>query len=302
MGSINKGHHEGTGGVLIFNGELILLFCEGVNIEVDGHGSVSGKIYLTTHRVIFTTDPGVKSPLRSLSAPFYAMFDLKLEQPVFGANYIKGKVKQENHESGNNPPYAYKIRFNKGGAIEFGQAMSMAAKQANDIAMQSAFQPPPAYTPSPAEQYYQAPGNVYQPMYPVGFALPTQVFNQAPPAGFIYAMDAPPPYPGITTVASQQQHFGQQQFGLPQQSFGQQQGGFGGLMAGAPVPGFQPGFQTQPPQQAPGFYPATQQPVYPQQPMGQPPTNPFYSGQANGASAPSFEQPPSYSDATKKTQ
>ena len=41
MGSINKGHHEETGGVLIFNGELILLFCDAVHCDVDGLGSVS---------------------------------------------------------------------------------------------------------------------------------------------------------------------------------------------------------------------------------------------------------------------
>lgn len=45
MGSINKGHHEESGGVVIFNGELILLFCDAVHCEVDGLGSVGFFLY-----------------------------------------------------------------------------------------------------------------------------------------------------------------------------------------------------------------------------------------------------------------
>ena len=215
------------------------------------------------------------------------MFDLKLDQPVFGANCIKGKVRSEDHASGNSPPFAFKLKFNKGGAIEFGQTMSQAAKQADSLARQTQWTPPPAYTPSPAEQYYQASGNVYQPMYPVGFALPTQVFNQAPPAGFIYAMDAPPPYPGLTTVASQQ-------------SFGHQTAGF----AVPPAPAMFGHQQHSMYQQQPPVYPTQgmAQPAAAGMMPQQPPTNPFYAASNGNASAPSFDQqPPSYTDATKKS-
>lgn len=41
MGSINKSHNEADGGVLLFNGELILLFCESVHCEIGGTESVS---------------------------------------------------------------------------------------------------------------------------------------------------------------------------------------------------------------------------------------------------------------------
>lgn len=41
MGSLNKSHHDTTGGVVIFSGELILLYCDAVHCEVDGKGSVS---------------------------------------------------------------------------------------------------------------------------------------------------------------------------------------------------------------------------------------------------------------------
>ncbi|RWS21155.1 WW domain-binding protein 2-like protein [Leptotrombidium deliense] len=215
MGSLNNSHHEQTGGVCVFNGELILLYCDSVQCEVEGKATVSieqnyvkGRMYLTTHRIIFTATPlNQNYALNSFSAPFYAMFDISLEQPIFGANYIKGKVRGE----GDVPNFVFKLKFSKGGAIEFGQAMNNAAKQANVIARQSHFQPPPPYTPT-AASYYQAPDNIYQPSYPIGFVLPTNTFPEAPPPGFVYMTQAPPPYPGITPAHSQQQPM-QQQYG-----------------------------------------------------------------------------------------
>lgn len=51
---------------------------------------------------------------------------LELEQPVFGANYIKGKVRAQ--PNGNWVGEAkFKLVFKHGGAIEFGQAMLRAA-------------------------------------------------------------------------------------------------------------------------------------------------------------------------------
>lgn len=102
------------------------------------------------------------------------MFDLKLEQPVFGANYIKGKVKNEDQSR---PPLSFKLKFNSGGAIELGQAMTLASRQAATQAQQAQFvpnfDPPPPY--SAAASHYVDPNNVYNPNYNVGFVLPTQV-------------------------------------------------------------------------------------------------------------------------------
>lgn len=51
---------------------------------------------------------------------------MELEQPVFGANYIKGKVRAQ--PGGNWVGEAkFKLIFKKGGAIDFGQAMLRAA-------------------------------------------------------------------------------------------------------------------------------------------------------------------------------
>lgn len=60
---------------------------------------------------MFTATPiNQNARLKSFTAPFFAMFDLNLEQPIFGANYIKGKVRSDSNE----PPFAFKLKFNKG--------------------------------------------------------------------------------------------------------------------------------------------------------------------------------------------
>lgn len=52
---------------------------------------------------------------------------MELEQPVFGANYIKGKVRAQ--PNGNWVGEAkFKLQFKHGGAIDFGQAMLRAAR------------------------------------------------------------------------------------------------------------------------------------------------------------------------------
>ena len=96
-------------------------------------GHKKGRIYLTTHRVssfyfirlssltsravgfviqfmyiciemsrwipylfqIIFTNKDNKDTLQSFSMPFYSMKEVELEQPIFGANYIKGKVISE---------------------------------------------------------------------------------------------------------------------------------------------------------------------------------------------------------------
>jgi len=45
-------------------------------------------------QVIFN-NKDLKDTLQSFSMPFFTMHALELEQPVFGANYIKGKVRAE---------------------------------------------------------------------------------------------------------------------------------------------------------------------------------------------------------------
>ena len=70
-----------------------------------------------------------------IPVPFQALREVELEQPVFGANYIKGKVIAQ--PNGNWEGEAkFKLHFKSGGAIDFGTAMLRAAqmgKNLNDV-------------------------------------------------------------------------------------------------------------------------------------------------------------------------
>ncbi|XP_041362501.1 WW domain-binding protein 2-like [Gigantopelta aegis] len=194
--SLNTAH--ANGGVLIFAGERILIFYDGVEMAFEGprdmphfKGKKHGRALLTTHRVIFTSaDP--KDILQSFSIPFYTMRDMELEQPVFGANYIKGRVVAE--QGGNWSGEAkFKMYFTKGGAIEFGQAML----RAGQLAMRNRPPQPPVYSP-PVGNIYQAPPPAYEaPHTPYYDWVPYNTFPTAPPPNYVYTMEAPPPYPGV---------------------------------------------------------------------------------------------------------
>ena len=60
--------------------------------------------------------------LRSFNMPFFCMRNVKLEQPLFGANYMKGTSLAQ--DGGNfQGDVVWKMTFPKGGCIEFGQAL-----------------------------------------------------------------------------------------------------------------------------------------------------------------------------------
>lgn len=269
--SINTCHSNG--GVVIFNGEYILLHCNGVQIQFEGneqkelHGTKKGRLYLTTHRMMFVNDSSSDS-LQSISFPFFCLTNIELQQPIFGANFIQGTVKAQVGSNWTGQA-TFKLRFVKGGAIEFGQAMLQAAKLASRnmpvepppyMDMGGPFQmaPPPAYMPPPGAYY--------------GFQPPLHVFPEPPPANQVYMMQAPPPYPGLNVMQGQY-----------------------------PSTGFQNNMKAQEAAQSAYYDPGN--PGYAYMP---PP--PDY--QANGASAYPYaaqqgEQPsapPSYSEATKKAQ
>ncbi|GAB1599387.1 WW domain-binding protein 2-like [Argonauta hians] len=194
--SLNTAHCEY--GVLLYTGESILIYCDGVQVSFAGgdlpKGNKKGRIYLTTHRVVFLNNAKQDS-LLSFSLPFFTMKEVELEQPVFGANYIKGRVMAEvgGKWSGN---AIFKITFNKGGAIEFGQAMLQAGKLVSSYL--SNYQPPP-YMP-PQEPFYQPAPPAYTATN-YGW-VPYQTFPNAPPASEVYMTEAPPPYPGVANNTS----------------------------------------------------------------------------------------------------
>ncbi len=138
----------------------IILFCDHVTMNFGGQsgaifqGDKSGRLYLTTHRMIFNNKKK-GDPMQSFSFPFVALKEVRkcyyiqgrrrlskvfffnllrqveLEQPIFGANYIKGKVRAQ--PNGNYTGEArFKLFFKSGGAIDFGQAMLKAAQMGRE--------------------------------------------------------------------------------------------------------------------------------------------------------------------------
>ncbi|XP_055384052.1 postacrosomal sheath WW domain-binding protein isoform X2 [Condylostylus longicornis] len=284
--SLNTAH--ANNGVLIHSGEYILLFSDKITIEFIGQdspvfkGSKDGRIYLTSHRMIFNAKNQSES-MQSFSFPFVTLNDVELEQPVFGANYIKGKCRSQ--PNGNwTGEVKFKLYFKGGGAIDFGQALRRAAKTAQSNMHNDA---PPPYTP-PSGPWHEAPLPAYQP--PPGYYgwLPNnENFNQGPPPNSVFMSDNPPPYPGLATPGQGQAQGFAGGFVQPQQGYpgapppygGAPQGGYPGYPNG-PQPGY-PGYPNQSgypgysgPQPGYNGYPG-QQPGYPS-PYAQPggPYNP----------------------------
>jgi len=275
--SVNTAH--ASGGVLIYNGEIILLYCDGVELSIENinakelSGTKKGRIYLTTHRMIFL-NKSEKDPLQSFSFPFFSLGNVELEQPIFGANFIKGNV---NAQAGGNfsGKASFKLKFFSGGAIEFGQAMLRAAQMANQYMPPA----PPPYTPHQGP-YYPAPPPAY--MAPSGgingFVPPTHMFPDSPPPNSVYTTDMPPPYPGIYPYSTP---YYQPQGPQPAQNGYPPQGMANGYPGGPPPPGFAP---------TPGTY-AMAPPggAYPPPP----PYNPAHTQGATGQFIGTAQEPPS---------
>nr|CAG4644167.1 EOG090X0ADZ [Lepidurus arcticus] len=161
--SLNTAH--ANNGVLIHAGEYILLFSDNVNMEFSGQsssefkGSKNGRLYLTSHRMIFN-NKNAKDPMQSFSFPFVAMQDVQLEQPMFGANYLKGKVRAQPNGKFIGE-VKYKLHFNNGGAIDFGQGMLQAVSMAAAGGGYGANQYQPAYPNAPPPPYADAPPAYY---------------------------------------------------------------------------------------------------------------------------------------------
>lgn len=183
-------------GIFIYNGEYILLYCDGVELQFQGDelkqfkGKVKGKLYLTTHRMIFKNN-NLQHSLQSFDFPFHSI-KVKLEQPILGPNSIKGVVKA--FPGGNWEGVAnFELRFLSGGAIDFGKAMLEAAKIVSRREVSGA--------------YYAPPTNSLYPVLPVaflppvgmgfGFFLPVALFSPQSDESTVFRTDDPPPYPGL---------------------------------------------------------------------------------------------------------
>lgn len=212
--AFNRNHSQ-NGGVLINNGETVLRECKNVELSFSDvtsktdllKGTKKGNVYLTPYRMLFVSS-STKDCLGSAMFPYYLMKGCSIEQPVFGANFIKGTVLAEPGGGWEGQAH-FKMCFPSGGAIDLGQHLFKLATNAsrappaqNGAAsygypspgiMTNYGPPPPAYPyPGPPQPngFYQAPppaaGNM---AYPYAPPAPGMF-----PSGYDYV--APPPYPG----------------------------------------------------------------------------------------------------------
>ncbi|NXK80616.1 WBP2 protein, partial [Amazona guildingii] len=195
-------HHSQQGGVFIPNAESVLKHCKDVELsfsDVTGkpeafRGTKKGMLYLTPYRMIFVSKG--KDPMLSFMMPFYLMKGCSIEQPVFSANYIKGQIQAE-AGGGWEGQGTFKLTFNSGGAIEFGQLMLKAASSASSGApLQN---PGYGYTPFPGgyAPTLPAPGAYAAPPPPNGpypyAPPPMNAYGPAPPPmGYPYAQTSGP--------------------------------------------------------------------------------------------------------------
>uniref|UniRef100_A0A0K0DNH2 MPN domain-containing protein n=1 Tax=Angiostrongylus cantonensis TaxID=6313 RepID=A0A0K0DNH2_ANGCA len=160
--SINTANTPNGRGVLIYNGEVILVFARDVVMTVEKNsnqgleGKYNGLLYLTSHRVIFM--PDTPKHFVSFEMPFSSMQDVHLEQPIFGANYLRG-ITTAIPGSQLYGEVPWRLTFNKGGCIDFGRTLLEAVDRAERFRPSNA---PPPYAP-PQGYFYAAPPDYYAP-------------------------------------------------------------------------------------------------------------------------------------------
>ncbi|CAH8562639.1 unnamed protein product [Schistosoma turkestanicum] len=200
---MNQSHSANGNGVVLFYGERMLIFYDGCDLKLDGQClkfSHEGRLYLTSHRVIFINRKS-SAGLLSFSMPFVNMREVDIKQPVFGANRIEGIITAEPN-GGWQGEAKFSMTFKKGGAIEFGTTLIELGKRACSSKQQ--FKPPNSYSSvadmNGAGQYYACPPPAYSAPYNdpyYGFVRPHEAFT-VPQAETLYQVRAPPPYPGAT--------------------------------------------------------------------------------------------------------
>nr|XP_020838420.1 LOW QUALITY PROTEIN: postacrosomal sheath WW domain-binding protein [Phascolarctos cinereus] len=235
--AVNQHHiEERRGFAIIPPGESLLMRCENVELSFSNMSQLSplfknpkkGKVYLTPYRVIFVASYPTKDSVMSFMIPFNRMRDCTVEQPTFGANYLKGVVSAA-PDGGWEGEATFRLTFRSGGAIEFGRLMMACASNA------AKGLPPPVtlfgFSPE-ATIFFTA--NL--PRVPLGATQLIYVMpNNCP------YMPTPPGYQMATTLAAG--------VGIPLPGFEPPPPGYGPPPRGLipPPPGYIPGYVHLPP-------------------------------------------------------
>ncbi|XP_027726814.1 LOW QUALITY PROTEIN: postacrosomal sheath WW domain-binding protein [Vombatus ursinus] len=230
--AVNQHHIEELRGCAIIPpGESLLMRCENVELSFSNMSQPSplfknpkkGKLYLTPYRVIFVASYPTKDSVVSFMVPFNLMRDCSVEQPTFGANYLKGIISAA-PDGGWEGEATFRLTFRSGGAIEFGRLMMLCASNAAEGL------PPPVtfFGFSPEASIFFA-ANL--PRVPLGATQLIYVMPNNSPY-----MPTPPGYQMATTSAAG--------VGIPLPGFGPPPPGYGppphGLIP--PPPGYVPGY------------------------------------------------------------
>ncbi|CAH6791255.1 Wbp2nl [Phodopus roborovskii] len=277
--AVNQSHTVDRRGTTIPRGESLLKKCSDVDLSFPQSppgsnffsGTKRGALFLTSYRVIFVTSPSSSDPMLSFMMPFHLMNNCTVEQPVFGANYIKGTI-QAAADGGWEGSATFKIVFRKGGAIDFAQLMAKAASAAAQgvplrvssfwmsplgifvitgersmcapQACQVAYGIPPAGHGAPPPRYVLPPGygaRIYGP--PPPYAATPVGYGVLPPGYEAPNMEygAPPPSYGAPPPS----------YGAPPPSYGVPPPSYGttAVGSGSPPPGYEAppmGYETPP--------------------------------------------------------
>nr|CAB3267674.1 WW domain-binding protein 2-like [Phallusia mammillata] len=172
-------------------GEMIIRQEENVNVTFkkfthsNEHmkGSKTGNVYLTNYRLIFKNSKS-SDMMQELSMPFRQIKDFEIKQPVFGANFLQGKIVAEKNGGWEGSAF-FEITFKSGGAIDIGQQLVKLATKP----------PQPMYQVQTTTVVYPTAS---VPGAPVAgssnaYYFPAQNGGAAPP--HMYPPTAPPMYP-----------------------------------------------------------------------------------------------------------
>lgn len=160
--SINQAHYQG--GLLLYHGEYIVNHSKNVTLTFDDasrqrgevfRGKHKGKVFVTTHRMIFLSDDQ-RDNLLSFAVAFMYMKNLRVEQPIFGANYISGIV-AAHPNGGFQGEVKFQLTYSSGGAIDASKAL----REVNSIFHQHNQAAPPSYSMA-AANLYEPPPPSYQ--------------------------------------------------------------------------------------------------------------------------------------------
>mmetsp|Transcript_15339 Transcript_15339/g.23620 ORF Transcript_15339/g.23620 Transcript_15339/m.23620 type:complete len:153 (+) Transcript_15339:17-475(+) len=127
------------GDPLRVQGEVYILSRKGVDFQVniEGMGKLKGKgrCILTTSRIILIKKHYEEGDaFKSFDLPLALMFDESFEQPIFGANYIKGTCKPLQPDSLPND-VKFKVWFMEGGCGRFLKSWRFCLKKLRDASM-----------------------------------------------------------------------------------------------------------------------------------------------------------------------